>query len=93
MSEEEKEKEKEVEVSNFAVQEPVPTPYIGKVHKSIPIKYRLARTFTGELMLQGYFFWVEHLGGNGYEWQDILTVELDPEPQLQDSLGDAYEGI
>jgi hypothetical protein len=48
------------------------------MENTIPQRYRLARKSTGELILQGAYFWNDGTSF-GHEWRDIPTVYLDEE--------------
>ena len=43
---------------------------------TLPATYRLAKTKTGELVLQGQYMWREGWDTYGFEWRDIPTVDM-----------------
>lgn len=47
-----------------------------RVENNIPVAYRLKRTKSGDIILQGLFTWMQGWEG-GAEWRDIPTVEED----------------
>jgi len=49
-----------------------------RIGNTIPQQYRLARKSTGELILQGAYFWNDGTSF-GHEWREIPTVYLDEE--------------
>lgn len=49
-----------------------------------PTSYRLIKKTTGELMLQGSFFWHEEGSERaGFEWRDLKTEVEKADPNLQ----------
>ena len=47
-----------------------------RTEKLDPDRYRLAKKLSGEIILQGAFFWQE--GNNyGHKWKDLPIIELD----------------
>jgi len=54
-----------------------------KTQSGTPSVYRLRRTETGELVLQGGFTWTEQRQGRsvaaGLEWQDLPTIDDRPQ--------------
>lgn len=49
-----------------------------RIEERAPRAYRLGRR-SGELVLQGAFFWSQGWNEGGHEWRDIPTVDLDDE--------------
>jgi len=46
-----------------------------KVMDNRPREYRLAKTHTGDLVLQGAYYWSCGMN-SGFEWKTIPTVDL-----------------
>ena len=44
-----------------------------KVEEPAPRHYRLMKKMSGELVLQGAFYWHQGWGKAGFEWRDIPT--------------------